>query len=396
MSASGPDVVRIKRKRFEQAPEALLVERPGKRQHTRDVHYILKKDTTNAAQAALLNGQNTTIEREAQRPRSSHAPGSGSAAAPSLIEERRVFHLKRPSTPEAGVKKKRKAKLKEDGIATFIERRGKKKAQDLLDLAEKEKNDGASGAATDTLKRPSRGSAVRAGERRVTGAPRAGTSTAEPAMAAVADTLNRFAMEEVAKEQLPSKPKVTARPKLPPQRSRELHQQRIAGNAALDFYRDLEMDDDGDYVYDTYVLAPVPDAGAAQIDAQDSGGNVGYLIITEEDQAAWETYIEEEPSDQDWDSDEDDENAEDWYGADYPDDEVASDDEYDRNAYGYRAHGSDNEEWDADTGNFSDDEYERQMNPWRKKTPQKFSKYLRGTDQKVDDEEEEEGEEEED
>lgn len=393
MSGSGPDIVRIKRKRYEDAPEALLVERPGKKQHTQEVHYVLKKDTTAAVQGGLFNGQNTASHSQPapSHPTSSHVSDKGLDTIASAIKERRVFHLKRPSTPEAGVKK-RKAKDKEDGIATFIERRGKKKAEDdLLDMAEKRRNDGADAAAVDSLKRPGRGSAIRAGGHQDAIAPPvSGASTSIPAMIAVADSLNQFAIEEAAKEHLPPKPKVTAKPKLPPQRSRELHQQRIADKAALDHQKDTEMelDDDADYVYDTYVLAPVPEAGTAQIDAQGSGGNVGYLVITEEDQAAWETYIEDDPSDKDWDSDEDDENAEDWYGADYPDDEVASDDEYNRNAYGYRAHGSDNEEWDADTGNFSDDEYERQMNPWRKKTPQRFSKYLAGETGSVDEEEE--------
>ncbi|KAK4623861.1 hypothetical protein CLAFUW4_05995 [Fulvia fulva] len=391
MSGSGPDVVRIKRKRYEQAPEALMVERPGKRQHTQDVHYVLKKDTTDASQGGLFSGHSAANPPATSRPSPSHAPGSGLDSPVSAIKERRIFHLKRPSTPEAGIKK-RKTKDNEDVIATFIERRSKKNAQDLLHLAKGGNDAGASPAPADNLKRPGRGSAVRAGGRHGAGAPTfGGASTAGPTMVAVANSLNQFAMEEAAKEQLPPRPKVTAKPKLPPQRSRELHQQRIADKAALDHQRDTEMDmdDDADYVYDTYVLAPVPQAGNAQVSAQDSGGNVGYLVITEEDQAAWETYIEDDPSDKDWDSNEDDENAEDWYGADYPDDEVASDDEYGRNAYGYRAHGSDNEEWDADTGNFSDDEYERQMNPWRKKIPEKFSGYLTGAVKGVAEDEDE-------
>jgi hypothetical protein len=169
-------------------------------------------------------------------------------------------------------------------------------------------------------------------------------------------------------------------PKLTGQRSRALHQQRASQSSSTTSRAtdpdDASMDDDGDYVYDTYVIAPTSGLAAAQVDAHDDGlGSVGYLIITEDDQAVWETYLEDGDISEEDASDEDDENAEDWYGADYPDDELAVDDEFDRNAYGYRGHGaSDDEEWDQHT--FSDDEYERQMNPWRKKTPQQFAKYF--------------------
>ncbi|EGP88731.1 uncharacterized protein MYCGRDRAFT_108533 [Zymoseptoria tritici IPO323] len=123
--------------------------------------------------------------------------------------------------------------------------------------------------------------------------------------------------------------------------------------------------------------------GAVQVDDSIDTANVGYLVITDEDQDVWETYLEDDPSDKDWNSDEDDENAEDWYGADYPDDEMASDDEFGRGEHGYRARGAaDDEEWDEDTGAFSDDEYERQMNPWRKQTPQSFARYLNGEEEK--------------
>jgi hypothetical protein len=196
----------------------------------------------------------------------------------------------------------------------------------------------------------------------------------------LANDLHAFAQQVVASE---TKPKVTAMPKLSGTRSRELHKQSMArnGTKAVDHDGDADMEDESDYVYDTYVLAPSSGDGAIQVDGGGSSGNVGYLVITDEDQDVWETYLEDEPSDKDWNSDEDDENAEDWYGADYPDDEMASDDEFGRGEHGYRARGAaDDEEWDEDTGEFSDDEYERQMNPWRKQTPQNFARYLNGED----------------
>lgn len=371
---SGPDVVRIKRKRSEQAPDALLVERPGKRQNT-ELHYVRRKDDKERLPSLFdaKDVQERADSQGASRGKTPHAPGNGSDGAANGAKERRTFHLKRPSTPEAGVKKR---KAKDEGIATFIEKRAKRHPQELLSLAERGRSASQSHNVSEVLKRPGKSSAVRQDHH---GRPR-GTSQQQAKvdshLEAMAISLHQFAIEETAKES-PSRPKVTATPRLPPQRSKELHRQRASRTDARlpNLDGDADMDDETEYVYDTYVLAPNTDMAAAQVDAQDSFGNVGYLVITEEDQAVWETYIEDEPSDKDWNSDEDDENAEDWYGADYPDDELASDDEYNRNAYGYHAK---DEEWNEDTGSWSDEEYERQMQPWRKKMPQQLSKYLDG------------------
>lgn len=377
---SGPDVVRIKRKRSEQAPDALLVERPGKRQHTTEpgLHYVRQKDDKEAT-PSLFDADDVQQRVESQggsRGKASHVAGSGLDGAANGAKERRTFHLKRPSTPEAGVKKR---KAKDEGIATFIEKKAKRNPQELLNLAERQRSASQSHVTPEVLKRPGKGAAVKI----QTYSQPNGSSQQKLkdgcALEEMADSLHQFAIEEAAKE-FPAKPRVTATPRLPPQRSKELHRQRasVSSNRPRSQTMDTDMDDEADYVYDTYVLAPSSNIGAAQVDSQDTFGNVGYLVITEEDQAVWETYIEDEPSDKDWNSDEDDENAEDWYGADYPDDELTSDDEHDRNAYGYRNGGSDDEEWNEETGNWSDDEYERQMQPWRTKTPQQFSKYFDG------------------
>lgn len=373
---SGPNLLKIKRKRHDLPPDALVVERPGKQQAT-EAHYLLRKEQL---------FESAGVEEPAQQQncgasRALHVSGSGVNGAASgrpRSSEKRTFHLTRPSTPEAGVKKRRP---KDDGVATFMERKAKRNAQDLMERAERQREDSIH--KPEALKRAGRGYLMeRNTSDTASGQASSSQDRIDPRMQAVADSLHEFAMAEVAKEAT-LKPKITARPKLPPQRSRELHHQRIIRSGTNGSVKTVNTDKDGeedaDYVYDTYVLAPTTDMGAAQVDAQDALGNVGYLVITEEDQAVWETYIEDDPSDKDWNSDEDDENAEDWYGADYPDDELASDDEFGRNAYGYRGHGaSDDEEYDEDTGTWSEDEYERQMQPWRKKTPQQFSKYLAG------------------
>ncbi|KAF1812489.1 hypothetical protein P152DRAFT_458332 [Eremomyces bilateralis CBS 781.70] len=107
---------------------------------------------------------------------------------------------------------------------------------------------------------------------------------------------------------------------------------------------------EGEYVYDTFV----------QYEATDNLGlstnNVGILVIEEEDEEYWESYMHHEQGEYVY-SDEEDENAEDWYGNDYPEDEVDSDDEYNVDPYKYRDRGSDDEQYDVDT--WSDEEGER-------------------------------------
>lgn len=373
---SGPDVVRIKRKRTEQAPDALLVERPGKRQNT-DLHYVRKKADQNTLRTLFdaKDVQERAGVEDVSRGKPSHASGNGLDGGSNGAKERRTFHLKRPSTPEAGV---RKRKAKDESIATFIEKKAKRHPQELLSLAERGKSNSQNSAIPEVLKRPGKSSAVRQGAHAEVQGARQKHATMDSRLEAMANSLHQFAIEEAVKDS-PTKLKVTATPRLPPQRSKELHRQRARSDARLASQGgEAETEDEADYVYDTYVLAPSSNIGAAQVDTQEALGSVGYLVITEEDQAVWETYIEDEPSDKDWNSDEEDENAEDWYGADYPDDELASDDEHDRNAYGYRNRGSDDEEWNEDTGSWSDDEYERQMQPWRTRPPQPFSNFLDG------------------
>lgn len=369
----------VKRRRSEAALDALWLQkeqRPGKRQNT-ELHYVRRRDDKEATPSLFdaKHIQQRTDLDDVSSGKTSHASGSGLDGANNGARERRTFHLKRPSTPEAGVKKR---KAKDEGIATFIEKKAKKHPQELLNLAEHRRSASQNNATPEVLKRPGKSSAVRRDVGAETQSREQKHTKVNSRLEAMANSLHQFAIEEAAKEPA-AKPKVTATPRLPPQRSKELHRKRAQSDARMKSKEgDAEMEDDADYVYDTYVLAPSSNIGAAQVDAQGVLGSVGYLVITEEDQAVWETYIEDEPSDKDWNSDEDDENAEDWYGADYPDDELASDDENGRNAYGYRNRGSDDEDWNEDAGSWSDEEYERQMQPWRKSTAQQFSKYFDG------------------
>jgi len=192
----------------------------------------------------------------------------------------------------------------------------------------------------------------------------------------LADAMHQFALEEVAQEEAEhkrvaaqrtvEKPRVIIQPKGSVRRlkDRQPHRTPLSGltsgtntNSSID-----EMSDDEDYVYDIYVKhADVPMTDDTTDPATQS---IGILVITEEDEEIWESYIEGEEEEK-FDTDDEDENAEDYYGADYPEDEVASDDEYNQGAYGYRHGGSDDEQWDSEAGTYSDEE-DAMKNPWKK------------------------------
>ncbi|KAL8823459.1 MAG: hypothetical protein Q9191_005838 [Dirinaria sp. TL-2023a] len=125
------------------------------------------------------------------------------------------------------------------------------------------------------------------------------------------------------------------------------------------------MANDDVYVYDTYLRA-AENRENVTLDVFDGPGRtaplsmqadkVGILVIDEQNEQNWEEFLEDAPSDKDWDTDDDDENAEDYYGNDYPEDELDSDDQFERNAYSYRIDASEDEEFDNDSDSHSDPE----------------------------------------
>lgn len=70
---------------------------------------------------------------------------------------------------------------------------------------------------------------------------------------------------------------------------------------------EMEIDNEGDYVYDTYVRHLV--AADTELEVVEEGA-IGHLIIPEEDQDLWEAYIEDEDgSEKEFDTDEEDSNG---------------------------------------------------------------------------------------
>ncbi|CZT40099.1 uncharacterized protein RSE6_00105 [Rhynchosporium secalis] len=123
-----------------------------------------------------------------------------------------------------------------------------------------------------------------------------------------------------------------------------------------------EVDDESEYIIDTYIRVP-----AYALEAEDAHKNIGLLILESQPDID-EFYREDDESSEEEDDGDEDENAENHYTADYPDEEVDSDDEFDLNAYHYRnRNASDLEEFDEDDATFSDDESEATKYPWMTK-----------------------------
>ncbi|KAL4806439.1 hypothetical protein BDV18DRAFT_139503 [Aspergillus unguis] len=127
-----------------------------------------------------------------------------------------------------------------------------------------------------------------------------------------------------------------------------------------------DKEDDEEYVYDTYIRHPLPDRGLLKdplvdLDADQEAWlrhhgidrnrqDFGVIVITQEDEAYWEDFAEEDDDEDRWDSEDGDSNAENNPANDYPDEELSWDDEEDDAAAIYRKyrHGSDDEEYDLD------------------------------------------------
>ena len=72
----------------------------------------------------------------------------------------------------------------------------------------------------------------------------------------------------------------------------------------------MDIEDDGNYVYDTYVRQDVTPKSPVSSAGESEFGEVGYLIISKEDDYFWQEYGSDgDESEKDWNSDQDDENG---------------------------------------------------------------------------------------
>jgi hypothetical protein len=185
----------------------------------------------------------------------------------STIEARRTFHLKQPSLlpPSTEGTKSRKRKQNEASLPTVFEKRQRKFEDDNpTHHVHHEESQTPTPAAPP--KRPGKGSAVRSQAKKPAPTNPEDENVAhrqQREVQALAREMHQFALEELAKT---PKPQIKTKPKLPPSRSRALHEkqqtpaspQRSSLDNNKDQDDDTNMDSDSEYVYDTYVLAPVP------------------------------------------------------------------------------------------------------------------------------------------
>ncbi|KAI4720668.1 hypothetical protein E4T48_03147 [Aureobasidium sp. EXF-10727] len=362
-----PSLVRVKRKRGEEpTADLFLEERTLKKQQV--WQFRLQQTHPSQLPSDTLNGgvSGTSIPSSAvdhfQQDQQQH---HHQQQLQQDILVRREFRLARPTRPlhrRIESVRKRKAQLDLHDIPTFVEATPKRRRVGQEDAPQSVADTSVS--TPSTLKRPGASSRLKKPT-----AEALFQSPANPPPDRLADALHRFALEEEAREEARIKPKVTLIPKKPVQRYRERHPDQFAAQTR-DTHKTEEdvdmMSDDDDYVYDTYIRTKDPVVPASLESEDPSNIQVGYIVISEEDQPLWETYFEDDAeSDKEFETDDEDENAEGYYAADYPEDEVASDDEHDRGAYGYRHGGSDDEQWESDPDEWSDGD-DAMQNPWKK------------------------------
>ncbi|KZF21465.1 hypothetical protein L228DRAFT_153808 [Xylona heveae TC161] len=402
---------------------------------------------------------NTTLSSASAPTLSPPKPESENTLSPpghpsSHVTQPRLFQLTRPAHahftqgPSGGVQKRKRGEKSD--VAVFIERqRDLKKPRSLLNLI----GTTTPGAQSQTSTKIIDHEAVEKEEETLRPRKRPGASaeekkwreenwsqtkprilgTAQPSKqgqtvqskasdwdyesSCLAEQLQDVALQEIQKFQStqPSpgaSPKLKLKPKVPALRYKDRHPEEREKVEQHDPFNEMEThtSDDEDYVYDTYIRHPGLADGSDFNNMMGSEKNIGFLVITEEDQPIWETYAEDEDdSDKDWNSEEEDENgklsfllplllssffwlvklvqgcrirhflcillyqeadlfslAENYYAADYPEEEVDSEDEFDRGAYHFRQGGSDEEEYDADNAAWSDDDEDMVRYPWKR------------------------------
>jgi len=347
--SNNPSLITLKRKkRDEEGPDTLVIEAQGTDEAAENVYYVKRNKRRDAS------GIKGSVVRTEE----------GRFEQPPIEQPRKQYVLQRDTK-----ERKRKRGGEEESLATFVElgtnvqRNATGATGSRQILPQQEQNVEVQDRP---FKKPNR-QARPATARKTVMKPETEAERLEKEK--LAAYLQETVLDEVKRETRPVS-KVTG-PKISGQRAKELHRQRVEKNkVAAAHHEDVEMSD-GDYVYDTYVLASSP-SQATMLSPEDMQ-SLGYLIITPEDQDLWETYLlDEMASDADADSDEEDENAEDYYGADYPEDELSEEDELGRGAYNYRrgADESDGDEFDEDEAAWSDDggsgdEFEKMMNPFQ-------------------------------
>jgi hypothetical protein len=209
----------------------------------------------------------------------------------------RQFHLSRPSTPivfsPSIGKRSRKAEL-----ALFVEKRSRKMPVGTLPIRSPIV-EGPAIASIQDISEPQREQVEgrklkRPSARNRNNAVANTTESAASLAPEVEEELDAWAeqteeAEREAKRTASSKPAKLIEPKI------------------RDADEDLDMNDvdvEDEYVYDTYIRHPV--SADALIDHTAS---IGHLVISEEDEELWQTYIDDDTEDREFDTDDEDSNG---------------------------------------------------------------------------------------
>lgn len=293
-----PTKLRVKRKREDASVGQLyLQEQQELEPHPRKRlwQYTLQPTFTSAAEVQRA------IETE------STASQNGTLATATQEQQTREFRIA-PS---------RKRKAGDADIATFVEAKKARSSASDHATADAATQSGTAAREVKPLKRPGAGARLghgKAAQQREEAKKLASSAAREERTNALAESLNRFAQETLERER--EKPRLTVKPKVPALRLRDRHPERFApvagsNGSAADMDVDVDMDgsDEEGYVYDTYVRYQHP-VVPSTLDASDPANvQIGYIVITEEDNPIWETYFEEEGSEEDVLSDDEDENG---------------------------------------------------------------------------------------
>ncbi|KAG6011534.1 hypothetical protein E4U43_008248 [Claviceps pusilla] len=393
-----PQLIRVKRKRVEEAPVTFLQFDQDSKRHLSGRNWAYQRRETTVSQIAPDSKSTQPVIHvsqpdQARSPRKAQNEGQASRSLeqqrskdiPELPTEPRRFHVSRATLPKrANQTQDSGAVLKRTRCspAVFIEWTRKKVApkprRNVAADHQAPEQVGTRATTPDVtteetmagrrqLKRP--GVACKAplaetGQKSQpinrTPLPDSFTSRHDEDMDKIARDMNQWVLNELGAN-LQSmdhmdqdKRPLRFKPKSPAKRYHERHpelavqtpakpQVDVAGDELSDAEDDDDDDDDDDdeWIIEEYVRIP---AHSVAMDVLPT--DVGILVLDEEEENMlfFGSALDE---DDELGEDDEDENAENHYTADYPEDEVDSDDEYGRQAYMYR-HGnnSDEEEFD--------------------------------------------------
>lgn len=327
MSAPPLRVV-IKRKREDSAPDALILEEAVRHAKRRNVQYHLQPSPAATRNLVKPQGNHTALQNTRAQDDAVVRTSSGPLPVLDTTSGPRTVGASTPRHFELVKTKKRGADELE--APTFVAKRSRTgdPGTESVQVVEPVENP-LNGRTSTPLKRP--GANAQEKKWRAenwTQTPEAkkdlGTPQRTPSQTqSLAEAMHQFALEAAAEdeqdasmddeeEEAAHKPKVKYQPKRPVRRMRDRQpKQAVQSETLIQDTLDVNMDttDDDDYVYDIYIRATQSSKVIKSDTTDPSSASIGYLIITEHDVPIWETYLEEDEEENDWDSEDEDENG---------------------------------------------------------------------------------------